>query len=261
MSHDISIIIHTFNEEENIRECIQSARQLSDRIVVIDMGSRDKTREYVLREGCVFYDFPYTKYVEPARRFGIAKAQTEWVFILDADERITQPLADEIKSLLHLSTHSHYKVPRKNIFSKKKWLVHGGWYPDYQVRLINKKYFVSWPSRIHAVPHIRGTCGLLRNPLVHYFHPSFENMVQKTVTFEDIESDLLFEAGKKVSTVTFLRKFGGELYKRLVVHKGFLDGAFGIIESIYQAFSKTITYIFLYEKYEKEKDHRVRSVS
>lgn len=248
MSHDISIIIHTFNEEENIHECIRSARLLSDRIVVIDMGSRDKTREYVLREGCVLYDFPYTKYVEPARRFGIEKAQTEWVFILDADERITQPLAHEIKTVIGRETHSHYKISRKNIFGKKKWLAHGGWYPDYQIRLINKKYFVDWPSRIHATPHIKGTCAVLQNPLLHYFHPSLENMVQKTVIFEDIESDLLFEAGKKVSTVTFFRKFGGELYKRLVVRKGFLDGAFGIIESIYQAFSKTITYIFLYEK-------------
>jgi len=73
-------------------------------------------------------------------------------------------------------------------------------------------------------------------------------MVEKTIIFEDIESSLLFKASKKVKTSTFFRKFLGELYRRLIRSFGFLDGEIGIIESIYQAFSKTITYIYLYEK-------------
>jgi len=90
--------------------------------------------------------------------------------------------------------------------------------------------------------------GFLKNHLIHLFHGNFEEMVKKTIIFEDIESDLLYKANRNVSTLIFFRKFIGELTRRLFKHVGFLDGTVGIMESVYQAFSKTITYIYLYEK-------------
>jgi hypothetical protein len=76
-------------------------------------------------------------------------------------------------------------------------------------------------------------------------------MVTKTATFEDVESDLLYNAHKNSNTPIFFRKYFGELNRRLIKGRGFLDGPLGIIESIYQAYSKTITYIMLYEKNKK----------
>ena len=73
-------------------------------------------------------------------------------------------------------------------------------------------------------------------------------MVEKTTLFEDIESGLLYEADRKVSTPIFFRKFAGDLFRRLIKYRGFMDGEVGIIENVYQAFSKTITYLFLYDK-------------
>ncbi len=134
------------------------------------------------------------------------------------------------------------------LFGKGSWLKHGGWWPDYQIRLINKKYFKSWPKQIHSTPLIEGNLGFLSHSLLHYSHQNMQSMVQKTIVFEDMESQLLHKAGKQVSTLTFFRKFIAELYKRLIGRLGFLDGTIGIIESIYQAFSKTITYLYLYEK-------------
>jgi DNA-directed RNA polymerase beta' subunit len=205
--------------------------------------------------------------VEPAREFGIQKTKTDWAFVLDADERIIKELATEIQNVIaseakqshqkQIASSSstprddkstHYKASRKNIFGQKQWLKHGGWWPDYQIRLINKKYFKAWPKEIHSTPIIDGQCGYLTNPLLHYFHGDIEQMVKKTIIFENIESDLLYKAKKNVSTATFFRKFLGELFRRFIKGKGFLDDTIGIIESIYQAFSKTITYIFLYEK-------------
>jgi hypothetical protein len=90
--------------------------------------------------------------------------------------------------------------------------------------------------------------GYLHESFLHLFHGNLETMVKKTLVFEDIESNLLFKANKSVTTVTFFRKFFGELIRRSVVRAGFLDGTIGIIESIYQAYSKTITYLLLYEK-------------
>ena len=125
---------------------------------------------------------------------------------------------------------------------------HGGWWPDYQIRLFKKGSFIRWPDHIHSTPEFTGPLGYLTHPIEHLIVSSLEKMVNKTLLFEDYESDLLFKAGKNVHTLTFFRKFLGELYRRLIKHRGFLDGQVGIIESIYQAYSKTITYLFLYEK-------------
>ena len=272
---NLSVIIHSLNEEKNIGECINSAKLLTDEIILVDMESTDKTVEIAKNLNVSVFNFQIkSNYVEPAREFGIKKAKTDWVLILDADERITEELADEIKDVIRCNQIeldrisketdcirlnpiksdfiSSYKIPRKNIFAHIKWLKHGGWWPDYQIRLINKKSFVNWPKRIHSTPQIKGNLGFLKNPLTHYFHGDLSNMVKKTVIFEDIESDLLLKAKKTSGTKTFFRKYLAELYRRLIKNLGFLDGPFGIIESIYQAFSKTITYLFLYEKQNKK---------
>lgn len=270
MQNSISIVVHTRNEENNIKDCINSAKLLTHDITIIDMESTDKTVETAKSLNVPCFNFPKSNYVEPSREFGINKAKTDWVLILDADERMTKELAEEIKSVVSQSwlrvgqklvktssTNStnltYYKIPRQNVFDDhKKWLKHGGWWPDYQIRLINKKYFISWPKRIHSTPKIKGNLGYLNNPIIHYFHGDLNNMVKKTIIFEDIESTLLYTAGKKSTTKTFFRKYLAELYRRLIKNLGFLDGPFGIIESIYQAFSKTITYLFLYEKQSKK---------
>ena len=249
---NITIIVHTHNEEKNIEGCIKSAKLLTDEITLVDMESTDNTVEIARSLNVSIFNFPRSNYVEPAREFGIKQAKTDWVLILDADERVTEELANEIKFVIRNSQFSNYKIPRKNVFAHIKWLKHGGWWPDHQIRLINKKYFTSWPKRIHSIPQIKGNLGYLSNPLFHYFHGDLNNMVKKTVIFEDIESDLLLKAKRNSGTGIFFRKYLAELYRRLIKNLGFLDGAFGIIEAIYQAFSKTITYLFLYEKQNKE---------
>lgn len=257
--NQLTVIVFTRNEETNINDCIRSAKLLTDKIIVVDMESIDKTVEIAKSLNIPVFNFPKSNYVEPSREFGINKVKSDWVLILDADERLTEELAEEIKSHIlspstpyTLQATTYYKIARQNIFAEKKWLRHGGWWPDYQIRLINKKYFINWPSRIHSTPKIDGNPGFLKNPIMHYFHGDLSNMVKKTIIFEDIESDLLFKANRKTGTAIFFRKYLAELYRRLLKNLGFLDGPFGIIESIYQAFSKTITHLFLYEKQTKK---------
>lgn len=252
-----SVLIQVHNEERHIEDCIESCKALTDSIVVIDMQSTDKTVEIAKNHSAQVIQYgSYPAYVEPAREFGIKQVKTAWVMILDADERMTKELASEIKeTIIHQSTIvsekeqiTHFKIQRKNIFGGKKWLKHGGWWPDAQIRLLKTSSFKSWPKNIHSTPLIEGKTGFLKQPFLHYFHGDFKTMVEKTLLFEDIESELLYKAGKPVSVSTFFRKFFGELNRRLLLNKGYKDGEIGIIESIYQAFSKTITYLFLYEK-------------
>ena len=271
MTDKISVLVYTRNESNNITDCLASARLLTDSLIVIDMESTDDTAAIAKKQGAQVFSFPYKRYVEPARKFGVSKANTGWVFILDADERITAELAAEIIKTINSPTSynrpaspaggqpiTFFQVPRKNIFGHKKWLKYGGWWPDYQTRLIDKRHFRDWPNQIHSTPVIQGAQGCLTNPLLHYFHGNLQEMVNKTINFENIESDLLFQADKPVGKLTFFRKFLGELWRRLFKLQGYRDGAIGIIESIYQAYSKTITYLYLYEK---KKNRPLRPVS
>lgn len=248
MKKSISVIIYTYNDCNNITDCINSAKKLTDNIIVIDMQSTDNTVELARFKGVQVYSFPNQYYVEPAREFGVQKAQTDWVFLLDADERISNELAKEILQNIHEEKYSYYLVPRKNIFGRKKWLKHGGWWPDYIIRICNKNKFISWPKNIHSTPIIKGEHLKLSSPITHYFHGDINQMVKKTIIYEHIESELLFQAHTPVTIAIFFRKYFGELFRRLIKKLGFLDGTIGIIECIYQAFSKTITYLYLYEK-------------
>jgi glycosyltransferase involved in cell wall biosynthesis len=212
------------------------------------MQSTDQTGHRAEEAGATVYSFGHTRYVEPSRNFAFEKADGEWVFILDADERITDQLAHEVQEVIATTSHTHFKVPRKNIFGRVKWLKHGGWWPDHQMRLVQKSAFRDWPTQIHSTPVISGTLGYLENPFLHYFHGNLETMVAKTALYEGIEADLLHAAGRDASVPLFFRKYLGELSRRLIRNKGFLDGKIGILESLYQAYSKTITYLLLYEK-------------
>jgi hypothetical protein len=244
----ISVIIYTYNSQEQVKDAIRSAKLLSPNVTVIDVGSLDHTRTIAGDEEVEVHIAPYTPYVEPVREFGINHSKGDWFFVLDADERITPELAKEIRETIENTDHTHFKVPRKNLFGSKVWLKHGGWWPDRQARLFKRSAFKGWPKEIHSAPQVDGTQGTLTNPLLHYSHGDLHSMVEKTIVFEDLESDLLLDAGRPVSLSTFFRKFLGELYRRLLKNRGFLDGKPGIIESVYQAFSKTVTYLYLYEK-------------
>ncbi|MBP6994154.1 glycosyltransferase family 2 protein [Candidatus Woesebacteria bacterium] len=249
----VTVVISTANEEKNIKDCVQSAHLLSEHVLVFDMQSTDNTVRIAEKAGARVVVVEPSGYVEPIRTRAILESKDEWVCILDADERMTPELAAEIKSIVNNPSRpalspTHYRIPRKNIFGST-WLQHGGWYPDKQIRLINKFAFRDWPARIHSAPSVDGEAGVLVNPITHFFHSNLTHMVAKTIKYEMIESELLFEANRPVQTLTLFRKFFGELLRRLVKFQGFRDGMMGWIESIYQAYSKTITYIFLYEKY------------
>jgi glycosyltransferase involved in cell wall biosynthesis len=95
----IEVVITTYNEEGNIVDCIASAKKLSEKITVIDTESTDKTLSLAHTEGAVNLSFPFSRFVEPVRKFAIKQSDAEWIFILDADERITDELAEEIKQV------------------------------------------------------------------------------------------------------------------------------------------------------------------
>jgi glycosyltransferase involved in cell wall biosynthesis len=245
--NELTIIIHSYSSS-GLVDCVKSALYVTKNIRIIGEEKRNDVKEFLFQHKIRVIPFHNQGIVEPARNFGIQQADTSWVFLLDADEVITPELVLEIKKAIRYKSYGFYQVPRREILFHSHWIKYGGWYPNYQTRLIQISKFIQWPAFIHSTPVIKGEKGKLHSPILHYSQNNISEMVNRTIVFESNEADLLYKAKRKTSVMIFFRKFLGEFYRRLIKWQGFRDGTIGVIESIYQAFSKTITYIFLYEK-------------
>lgn len=189
------------------------------------------------------------KIVEEFRETEVKKTNTDWVLILDFDEIVSENLQDEIMRTINSPDHaSAYAILRKN-YSLGYRLKYGGWSDDYVIRLIYKPDFISWPTNIHSSPVVEGEIKKLKYPLHHRKDESLEFIINKTNRYSDTESTQFLEGNmKSVTTFTLFRKTSMEIFRRLFLKLGILDGRIGIIQSIYQGFSVFITYAKLYEK-------------
>lgn len=181
------------------------------------------------------------------RNEGAKMAKSDWILYVDSDEAVTIELRREIKKEVDSKNFAAYAIPRRN-----KLLGHvmnwGGWYPDYVLRLIKKDKLKGWFGELHEQPLIDGNVGKLTNPLIHDSHRNIHDMVEKTNTWSEIEAKLLYESGHpKMNFLRFCSAALREFWKRGILKLGFLDGMVGIIEIIYQMYSRLITYSKLWE--------------
>ncbi len=183
------------------------------------------------------------------RNEGARRAKGDWLLYVDTDEEVTEKLREEIKlAISHKSLATGaYAIPRANILLGKRmrW---GGWYPDYVLRLIKKDKLKGWFGDLHEQPKIDGEIGHLKEPMIHRTHRNLAEMVEKTNKWSEIEARLLFESHHpKMVWWRFFSVAFREFWYRAVLKLGFLDGPVGVIEIIYQMFSRMITYAKLWE--------------
>jgi len=184
------------------------------------------------------------------RNEGAGRAKGEWLLYVDSDERVIPGLQKEIVSSIkyQVSSIAAFAIPRKNILLGRE-MRHGGWWPDYVVRLMRKDALVEWRGKLHEQPEIRGEVGKLKTSLIHVSHRTIAEMVEKTNEWSEIEAGLLLAAGHpKMTWWRFLSAGFREFWFRGVLKLGFLDGPIGAIEVVYQIFSRLVTYSKLWEK-------------
>lgn len=251
----ISIIIIAKNEEKKLPDCLKSVKW-ADEIILIDSGSEDGTKKIAIEFGAKVCEYKGGNYSD-WRNEGLKRASREWLLYIDADERVTQELKDEIISLTtndqspdhagRPANISAYAIPRKNIILGKE-MKHGGWWPDYVKRLFKKDKLKGWVGELHEEPVLQGELGYLKNPLIHIKHDNLSEMLEKTNKWSEIEAKLLYHAGHpKMSWWRFPRIMLSELWLRLIIKMGFLDGVEGVIYAIYQMWSRFVTYGKLWE--------------
>ena len=181
------------------------------------------------------------------RNLGAKRAKSEWLFYVDSDEEVSGKLKEVILQVIPSDEFAAYAIPRRNILlgHEMKW---GGWRPDFVLRLIRKDRLKGWKGELHEQPEITGTVCHLKEPLIHVSHRNLSDMVEKTNRWSEIEAKLLFDSGHpKMNIFRFFSAGFREVWYRGVRKLGFLDGTVGIIEIIYQTFSRLITYSKLWE--------------
>jgi glycosyltransferase involved in cell wall biosynthesis len=243
----ISIVIATKNEEKMIKDCLNSVKW-ADEIILIDDYSEDKTVEIAKKFGAKVFLHKWLGF-SGQKNYGFRKARGDWVLFLDADERVTAELKDEILGEINKTKNlfSGYDIPRlNNILGKDMYF--GGWYPDYQRRLVRREKFRGWRGKLHEEMIISGEIGVLKNNIYHITHRSISWMVNKSIIYSKIEAEELFRHNHpKMTWWRFFRPMIQEFLYRLVRKMGWRDGIRGWIEAIYQSFSRFLVYAYLWE--------------
>ena len=246
----ISAVIIARNEEKHIEECLKSVKWAGE-IIVVDNASEDLTVKIAKKLGVKVYEYEKVAsegHFAEMRNFAISKARGEWILFVDADEKVTTSLQDEILKVTNSSgLPSAYAIPRRNILlgHEMHW---GGWWPDCVLRLIKKDKLGGFKGELHEQPVITGEVGKLKNSLLHTTHESLSEMVEKTNKWSEIEAKLMYDAKHPPMNVW---RFGTAVFRefwyRAIVKLGFLDGPIGLIEIIYQCFSRFVSYSKLWE--------------
>lgn len=251
----ISVITIVKDEERMIDDCLKSAAW-ADEIVVIDTGSIDKTVKIVQSYGAkIVYIKDKERDWAAWHNQGKNEAAGEWIFYLDADERITPELEKEIKAVIKNNDdhHSVFAVPRQNVLLGKP-MRFGGWYPDYQIRLFKKEKLIKWEGKLHERPIFKGELGYLKESMLHLTHRDLTSMVEKTILFSNVESQLIYESGHPpVVWWRILRIMLSEFNLRFFKLQSWRDGVVGWIEGLFQVFNKFLIYARLWEKQQAKK--------
>ena len=246
----VTVVINTLNEEKNLPLAIASAKKFADEIVVVDMESEDKTVEVAKTMGAKIFSHKKTGYVEPARNFAISKANNPWVMILDADEEISEKLAQQIRLILKNPKADYYRIPRKNIIFGK-WMKHSRWWPDYNIRLF-KKGSVSWNEVIHTVPMTQGVGGDIEAKeeyaIIHHNYESIEQYIERMNRYSTAHAVAMISGNYKFSWKDIVFKPSNEFLSRYFFGEGYKDGLHGLALSLLQAFSELATYLKIWQK-------------
>jgi len=248
----LSVVIIAKNEEEMIEDCLLSVKWV-DEIILLDGGSTDKTPDIARKyKAKIVPQEVKTEDWGAWHNQGIKVAQGDWIFYLDADERLTPELQKEIQRVIKNKEYLVYAIPRRN-FLLGKPMSYGGWYPDYQIRLFKKKELIKWEGKLHERPIFKGELGYLKNPMIHLSHRDLSSMVEKTKKWSRIEAQLLYDAGHPpVTWWRILKVMVSEFCQRFIKHQAWRDGVVGWIEGLFQIFNRFLIYGQLWEMQKKK---------
>ncbi|HTY42572.1 MAG TPA: glycosyltransferase family 2 protein [Thermoanaerobaculia bacterium] len=224
----LTAIVTTFNEEANIRACLESVR-FCDRILLVDSFSTDRTVS-IARE------FPKVELVQreyfgsaAQKNWAMDQVATPWLLIVDADERIPEKLAHEIQALLEREPEAdQYFIRRENVFLDRV-IRHSGWSTDKVVRLI-RRGTARYPNRrVHADLDVQGMTPTLLAPMTHFTCRSLTQYLEKVHRYATWGAADAFRQGRRAGPIELLFRPTWRFVRMFGIQAGFLDGRHGLI--------------------------------
>jgi len=213
---------------------------------VLDSFSTDRTPQI-----CGSYDVQFHQ--EQWRGFSAQKqravglASNDWVVVLDSDERFTEELAEEVRSLMGRGPdRDGYHCARRNHFGGRL-IRHGGWYPDYSVRLFNRTKAGFTERPVHEAVEVRGTTGYLENPMLHYTYNGVSDYLKRMERYSLLAAEEMLQKGRRTSVSDLLFRPPFTFLKMFVLKQGFRDGYYGLLLAVLYSFYTFTKYARLRE--------------
>lgn len=246
----LSVAIITFNEEANIRRTLESVAW-ADEIVVVDSGSTDGTLDICKAFTDKVYHQPWLGYATQ-KNMAIERTSGDWVLSLDADEPIERDLAEEIGSILSSSMSlDGYKIPRKTFFLGT-WVRHGGWYPDYNLRLFRRGKGRFSERAVHEALHVDGSIGFTRNAILHYAYPDLASYMDSINRYSSLAVNVAKAKAPgwfRTSWINILLRPIATFLLKYFVRLGFLDGKHGLVLNLFHSY-------YVFAKYAKAWEYK-----
>lgn len=245
-SPDVTAVIAAHDESANIEACISSVDWTRE-IIVVENDSTDDTADRARASGATVISPPFTT-IGAARNNAIARAQTGWIFVLDADERCTPELAEEIRNVVAApGATTAFRVPRRNFFLGKE-IRHGGWGSDKPIRLFRRELRYN-ASIVHEhVDVTDGAIGEVSNKLLHYTYVSLDQYFEKFDRYSRWWAEQNSAKGRRASVATIFFKPPARFFSMYVLRGGFRDGARGLVLASLAAASVMAKYARLWER-------------
>ena len=250
----LSVVIITFNEEKNIKRCIDSILDISDEIIVLDSFSTDKTKQICNSYNKIkFYQHSFDNFVLQKNRV-IEYSSYDYILSLDADEAIDNKLKNEIIRIKTNPTYDAYFFNRLTNYCGK-WIKHSGWYPDKQLRIWNKNKGKWGGVKIHEKVEMErdSTTSHITGDLLHYSFYTIEDHINIINKYSSLKARVMYEKGKKINLAKIFFKPLLKFIINYIIKKGFIDGYYGYIICRNSAFSDYLKYIKLRELYKNGK--------
>ncbi|MFL6436887.1 MAG: glycosyltransferase family 2 protein [Terriglobales bacterium] len=233
----LSVVIITKDEETNLARTLPSIEWAEERIVV-DSGSTDGTLEVARRHGAKIFQEPWKGYAEQ-KNSAIAKASSEWVLSLDADEEVSPELAANIRKATTRTELdiTGYLMARRNLFLGR-WIRYGGFYPDRKLRLFRRGHGEFMQRAVHETMQVDGATAVLSGDLIHNAYPTLTGYIDTMNRYSTLGAEV---AARKCDTSTSFVAFLMNVYYRpalslswnYIFRRGFLDGREGFLLHLY----------------------------
>ncbi len=238
----LSVAIITYNEEENIRDALESVKW-ADEIIVVDSFSKDRTIEICREYTHKVFSLEWSGFSSQKNK-AISLTTMPWVLVIDADERVTEGLKEEIIEIIkNKNSFDGYYLPRRNYFAGR-WIKHGGWWPDYTLRLFKRDRGRFVEREVHEAIKVDGEVGYLKNGIEHYTYRNVYDFLKRMEVYSSLSAKELYKNNRRATILDIIFRPPVTFLRMSVLQLGILDGIYGIILAWLYS-------IYTYKKYSK----------